>query len=245
MRLLAGFLSSSLPLLASYSFCQPIVIQHSQVRNADQTNYVLTVNDVNPKLATTANGGYVRNASGFDIGFSTDSNGQNLLNWDPLEAYNPVTGQIVTHVQVGTISHTADTVIYRCAGDANITTFQGGPAGAAWPATYQGVWHLNETAGVQKDSTANGRNSTGIVLTTQGSAAGKIGGADGATGSSDSVQTAVGSLSLPDGYTFSGWIKSASLGMGIARFCELMARTVRRRCMPMAARWFSTIRATR
>lgn len=212
MKLLALAIIGSLPALGGYSYCQSLTIMHNQVQNTDQTNYVLTVKDTDPKLATVANGGYVRNASGYDIVFAADPYGRNLLTWDPLEVFNPATGQIITHVQVGTVSHTADTTIYRCAGNASITTFQGGATGAAWPSTYKGVWHLSETSGPQKDSTSNGNNSSNIVLTAQGTAAGKIGGADGATGLHDEVQIPAGTLSLPGGYTISGWVNSNSWG---------------------------------
>jgi hypothetical protein len=214
MKTLAVFLLGSLPAIAGVSYCQPIVIRHSMVPNSDQANYVLTVNDTDSHLATVANGGYVQNSNGNDIIFTSDSLGQDLLSWDPLEVYNPVTGQIVTEVQVGTVSHVTDTTIYRCAGSVAISSFSGGVTGSSWPAMYSGVWHLNETSGQQKDSTGNGNNSSTVAIAQQGSATGQIGGADGATGGNDYVQIPGASFSFPVGYTISGWVKSGGWGSG-------------------------------
>src|ERR1700684_680221 len=126
MKRIACLLAISTPAWAGYSYCQPLVVQHAKVANSDQSSYVLTVNDTDPGLASVSSGGYVRNSNGFDIAFASDNQGQHLLTWDPLEFYNPATGQIVAHVQLGPLSHTADTTIYRCAGNAGTSVFQGG-----------------------------------------------------------------------------------------------------------------------
>lgn len=176
----------ALPTAAAFSFCQPITIQHAMVPNTDQSNYVLTVNDADPKLATMANGGYVRNLNGYDIVFSSDASGVNLLSWDPLEFYDPVSGKFIAHVQVGSVSHLVDSTIYRCAGNSAASSFQGGGIGAAWPAEYRMVWHLgNGTSLSVADSTANG-NTGGAPGGNMAAGAGQIdGGAVNTTGGSN------------------------------------------------------------
>jgi hypothetical protein len=159
--LIATAILGALPATAAYSWCQPITIRHAMVPNTDQSNYVLTVSDTDPKLATMANGGYVRNSSGYDIVFSSDAFGVNLLSWDPFEVYDALAGKLITHVQVGAVSHLVDSTIYRCAGNAAVSSFQGGGTGAVWPAEYRMVWHLgNGTALSVADSTANGNTGS-------------------------------------------------------------------------------------
>jgi hypothetical protein len=204
MKALVLFLLGSLPALATAEYCQPIVIQHSKVPNTDQTNYVLTVNDTDPHLATVANGGYVQNSNGNDITFTSDSQGLNLLSWDPFEVYNPVTGQIVTQVQVGTVSHTVDTTIYRCAGIPS-AGFQGGTMGVVWPSAYLGVYHLgNGTVLSAADSTSHANNGTifGALATV-----GEIGGAAGIVGASDHIALP-NSIAFP--FTIEAWVNISS-----------------------------------
>ena len=204
----------ALSLQARFSACQPLVIQHSKVPNSNLANFVLTVNDTDPRLADVSHGGAVGNAQGFDIVFSSDNQGRQLLAWDPLEVYDPATGRIVAHVQVGTVSSVTDTVIYRCAGNPAATSFQGGARGSAWPANYEGIWHLSETSGAQRDSTINGNDSSTVTIASEGLGSGQIGGADMATGGNDNIGIPGAGFSLPGGYTISGWIKSNSWGTG-------------------------------
>jgi hypothetical protein len=211
--LIATGILGALPAAAAYSYCQPITIRHSMVPNTDQSNYVLTVNDTDPKLATVANGGYVRNFNGYDIVFALDASGVNLLSWDPLEFYDAVAGKIIAHVQVGSVSHLVDSTIYRCAGNTAVSSFQGGGTGAAWPAEYRMVWHLgNGTTLSVADSTANG-NTGSAPGGNMAAGAGKIdGGAVNTTGGSN-VSAFANPVSGSASVSF--WINWSSLsGLG-------------------------------
>ncbi len=204
MRAVAALLVAWIPAIGGVNWCQPIVIQHSQVSNVDQSNYVLTISDTDPHLATVANGGYVQNSNGYDIVFASDSQGQNLLNWEPFEVYNPSTGQIVTHVAVGTISHLTDNTIYRCAG-STATTFQGGSA-SVWPSSYVGVYHMGSGVSLSAaDASASANNGTIAGAT---AVAGKIGGAASITGATDHIL-------LPEDLGFplsiEAWVKVTAL----------------------------------
>ena len=76
-----------------------------------------------------------------------------------------------------------------------------------------GVWHLKETSGTQYDSTSNSNNSISVNVTTEGSAAGQIDGADSFNGSSNYVQIN-GLLGSPGSVTLSGWAKLTSGATG-------------------------------
>jgi RHS repeat-associated protein len=177
------------------------------VPNTDQTNFPVLVSGTYPYLATTAHGGGVTNSSGYDIIFTSDSAGLDVLPFER-ESYSPTTGAVVYWVEIPTLSHTTDTTFYMFYGNSSITTDQSNKNGV-WDGNYQGVWHLQETSGRQHDSTSNGNNSTGVSVTTEGSATGKIGGADQFTGSHpDHVD--LPNISLTSAFTLQFWIYPTS-----------------------------------
>ncbi len=121
----------------SFSYQRSITIAHGQVPNTDQTNFPVLMKGVYPYLATTSYGGHVQNANGYDIIFTSDSAGSNLLKWE-MESYDPASGTVAIWVQVPTVSHTADTVFYMSYGSASVSTFQGNKNGT-WSANYAAV----------------------------------------------------------------------------------------------------------
>jgi len=151
------------PCTTGYSYKRTVTINHAKVPNTDQTNFPVLFSGVYPYLATFSNGGRVTSASGFDIIFTSDSAGANKLDHE-IESYDPTTGTVNFWVRVPTVSHTTDTVIYLCYGNAAITTSQENKTGV-WDGYFQGVWHLKEsgngTPGEFKDSTSNANNGQG------------------------------------------------------------------------------------
>jgi hypothetical protein len=187
-----------------YAYSRALTVPATQVPNTDQSNFPMLVSGTYSFLATAANGGRVQNANGYDIIFTSDAAGQNLLKWE-LESYNPATGAINAWVQVPTLSHTTNTIIYMFYGNAGITTFQGGATGSAWDSNFGGVWHLpNGTTLSAQDSTANGNNG---VISAATATAGKIGGAASFNGTSSSIDAGHGStLNASGKVTLEAWI---------------------------------------
>lgn len=140
-------------------YYRAITIDNTKVMgSANLTDFPVLVKIVsNNDLRTTGNGGKVQNASGYDIIFSSTSDGLTPLSFDR-EVYDATTGKFIAHVKVPTLSHNANTVIYLCYGDSSVTTYQGG--GGAWNSGYEGVFHFNETSGNALDSTTHGRDYT-------------------------------------------------------------------------------------
>src|SRR4029077_794053 len=109
------------------------------------------------------------------------------------------------------VSHTSDTTIYLCYGNASITTEQSNKSGV-WDTNYKGVWHLpNGTALSANDSTSNGINGT-----VNGAVAGS--GRNGGGASFDGSAWHYVSLGDPAAvdfgagdYTLEAWIKASSL----------------------------------
>jgi len=104
-------------------------------------------------------------------------------------------GELVAWVRVPSITN--GTVIYIYYGNGCITSPTENPTGV-WNTNYKGVWHLKETSGTQYDSTQYGNNGTASV-TTQGSATGKIDGADTFSGTTDRVQVGTSNWSATYG----------------------------------------------
>jgi YD repeat-containing protein len=182
-----------------YSYRRAITIDHTKVPNTDQTNFPLLISGTYSYLATTANGGNVTNATGYDVIFTSDSAGANTLPFEQ-ESYSASTGQIVYWVKVSTLSHTADTVVYMFYGNSSVSTDQSNKHGV-WDSNFKGVWHMaNGTTFSSSDSSSNGYNFSNTVDYTSG----KIGGAASLNGS-DYLSNSSLSISPGSSITVSFW----------------------------------------
>ena len=209
-----------------YGYQNTIVIDHTKVANADQTNFPLLFNTTDPSLASAANGGHVTSPNGYDIIFSTDPNGQTKLDHE-IEEYNPVTGQVIAWVRIPTLSHGSDTIIYMFYGNASVTTPQQNPAGV-WDSNYLAVYHMaDQNLSTTADSTSDDNFGT---LTAVQPTPGEIDGAAEFNGSSSyeqipsadfpnfptgeyqNIGTAQGSASTTFAATFGVWFKTAQAG---------------------------------
>ena len=195
-----------------YSYQRAITIDHTQVPNTDQTNFPFLFNTTDPLLATTANGGHVNNSNGYDIIFTSDPAGQNILNYE-MEKYNPATGQVIAWVRIPTLSHTTDTVIYVFYRNPAITASQQNPTGV-WDSNFVGVWHLpNGTNLSGSDSTANGNS---LTVNNATPTTGIIDGAAGFSGGSSlSVESGM-TVSAP--FTIEEWAFPNSAGGTLGLF---------------------------
>src|SRR4029077_18306584 len=157
---------------SGYEYRRTIIVDHTKVANADQTDFPVLVSGVSPYLATLGNGGLVQSANGYDIIFSSDPDGATKLDHE-IDSYDPVTGTASFWVRIPTLSHSSDTIIYLLYGNPNITASQENKAGV-WRNDYLSVYHLgNGTTVGPADS-----GSAGYTLAGSASAvSGKIGGA--------------------------------------------------------------------
>ena len=188
-----------------YAHRRVITIDHTKVPNTDQANFPVLISKTFSDLATTANGGSVSNANGYDIIFTSDAAGSSPLAYER-ETYNATTGGVIDWVNVPTLSHTTDTVIYIFYGNSSVTTDQSNKS-SVWDSNFRGVWHLsNGTTLSTNDSTSNGSNGTnyGATATT-----GQIDGGANFNGSNEYID--VGSLgSFPTQGTIEFWMQPAS-----------------------------------
>ncbi|MDQ2842295.1 MAG: DUF2341 domain-containing protein [Acidobacteriota bacterium] len=112
-------------------------------------------------LASTSSQGQVTSPQGFDIVFTKDAAGTQLLNWE-MENYDPSTGSVVCWIQVPALSHTSTTYIYMSYGNSGIISAQS-TASAVWDGNYTGVYHFSSGTGSTLsllDSTSNKNNGS-------------------------------------------------------------------------------------
>ena len=69
-------LPSSAQCWSGYAYQRSIVIDHTRIPHTDQVNFPFLFNTTDPSFRTTANGGHVTSAAGYDIAFSTDPKGE-------------------------------------------------------------------------------------------------------------------------------------------------------------------------
>ncbi len=166
-----------------FSYRRSITIDHTKVPNTDLSNFPLLISGTYLYLKTTANGGNVENANGYDVIFTSDTGCANKLDHE-VETYNASTGAVNYWVKVPTVSHTADTVLYMCYGKASISTSQANPTGV-WDSNFVAVYHLpNGSTLNANDSTSNPLNAS-ISNTSAGT--GRVDGAGSFNGSSGRV----------------------------------------------------------
>src|ERR1035441_6856080 len=132
----------------TWAYRKAISIDHTKIPNTDQSSFPVLV-------SLTSDAGLSAHAlsSGHDILF-TASDGTTKI---PYERESYSSGTLLAWVNVTTLSHTADTVIYMYYGNASATDQQA--ATSVWDANYKAVWHLKEATG------SNPTNSTSTAWT--------------------------------------------------------------------------------
>lgn len=197
-----------------YTYRASITIDNTKVSGVDDlTNFPVLISDTydgtggEPDLRDTGNGGGVQSSNGWDIRFETTSGAQ--LDHE-LETYTNTTGLIVAWVEVGTVDHDDNTVIYMFYGKSGLGATEENITGT-WNSAYLGVWHLNETTGQHHDATSNDNDSTTVTVTTQGTATGQVDGADTFAGASNNRVT-LPNIPLTTALTLQAWVYPTAFG---------------------------------
>lgn len=178
----------------------------------DLTDFPVLVAGTYAYLATTANGGNVTNASGYDIAFFSDAGLTTMLKFER-EQYVAATGQVTYWVKIPTLTSASATVIYMAYGNTSISTSLADAANT-WRSSYVGVYHLPDGTTLNtNDATANGYNASSIGTTT--AQTGKIYGGMGGTYANVPDQTA---LTLSGGGTVETWFYKTTSGAGSGMF---------------------------
>ncbi len=220
--------------MAYYS--RSITIDHTKCGSSNSTDFPVLVKLSHADLKTIANGGKVRDSSGYDICFSSDSAGASLYSWEMVK-YDGTNGTVEAWVKIPTVSSSTDTAFYITYGKwASSYSFQGGSTGAAWNSAYKHVVHTGDGTTLDlNDKTSNGTNGTNSSGT---ATTGKVGGGIGVT--AGSKYTTSGNLANIIGssatHTIEMWVKFTTQGAtnyiwdldtgnGLGAFCNLTATT--------------------
>ena len=183
-----------------WSYRKEITIDHTKVAATLANFPVLISFSSDADLASKAQ------SDGDDIVFVNNATGTKLNH--EIELYTSITGKLVCWVNVTSLSSTENTILYMYYGNPSCSN-QENPEGV-WDSYYVMVQHLCETTGMQYDSTSYDNDGTPTV-TTQGTATGKIDGADvfnGASAGDDiNIPDSASLSTYTNGLTASAWIK--------------------------------------
>ncbi|GAB5525869.1 MAG: hypothetical protein Roseis2KO_37410 [Roseivirga sp.] len=199
----------NVPFLGGYCYRKSLTINSSQVSGSGSlTDFPVLVSFTDADLATTANGGFVENGSGFDITF-TSSDGSTVLDHE-IESYTASTGAYRAWVRVPSVSATADTEIYMYFGNNSISTDPS--VTTTWDASFVGVWHMDGdpsgSAPQQTDASTNSNNATAAGSQTGADlVAGQIGNAIDFEGTDDEYTAPDdNSLDITGDFSVSAWV---------------------------------------
>jgi hypothetical protein len=184
---------------AGYQYYRAITINHTQVGAADLTNFPVLISGAFSYLKTVANGGRVQSQFAYDIAFFSDSAAAQPLKFER-NYWDGSTGLSEFWVQIPTISHTIDTVIYMFYGSPGIVADTQN-RNLTWDSTFKSVYHLGDGVTVRTgDSTGN------ADLTNNGATAtaGQIDGGVATTGGTN-LTASPGTFSGP--LTMEAWVK--------------------------------------
>jgi hypothetical protein len=192
-----ALLCVSVPASGAYAGYRLFTINHTLTGTANSTNFTVLISGTYAEFATTGNGGKVNNTISCgvnsitcpaDLVFTSDAACSSPLGGWEFESYSATTGQIVAWVLVPTLSVSTNTLIYACAGNSAITTFQGGSTGSAFDSNTKVVYHFpNGTTLSAKDSSSGGYNAT--PANSPGAITGEIGGGISFNGSNQDVES--------------------------------------------------------
>ena len=143
-------LALSVPAWCAYAYRATITVPYkcvgggnctSTTGTEDESNFVVPVSGSDTSLKTHGNGGQIYNTTTKygetvpdDLIFTTDATCGSItgVNGWAFKVYSGTGGTFSAYVSVGALSHTANTVLYACYGQASVNTWQGGVQGAAF-----------------------------------------------------------------------------------------------------------------
>lgn len=150
---------------SGYDYKRTITVDNTKVSgSADHTNFPVAVAGTYTYLKDTGNGGKVEDSNGYDIEFSSDSDGDVKLSHE-IEQYVDTSGRVCFWVRIPTLDYNNDTTFYMWYANSSVSTSQE-DANGVWDSDYVAVYHMNNsvdgTADELKDSTSNAFHGTRV-----------------------------------------------------------------------------------
>jgi len=194
---------------SNWGYRKLITINSSQI-DGDLINFPILINITDSDLASKAQ------SDGDDIAFILYSDNSTKLNHE-IELYNGTTGQLISWVNVTSLSGSVDTKIWMYYGNS-ASTNQQNPTGV-WNSDYISVWHINQSGtGSRYDSTSNNKHLTTSGYDGDEKITGPIDGADDLDGTNDYLSTGQNFLSNLGAFTLEGWVRPDSWGSRISLY---------------------------
>lgn len=207
----------------AYTYCKPITQFHAKVSNSDQPDFRMGIFGTDTDLKTVGNGGFVQSASGFDIIFTSDRQGQTLIPFDRA-VWSATTGLFEFWFK-RSLSVSVDTPIYMFFGNSAVMSDQQNKAGT-WGENYGGVYHMGDGTTLDlTDSSGNGNTGTNHGAT---ACTGQVtGAACFVAGSSQYIDLGNNSsLEITGAITIEVWAKyTDSFPLGATTFPTIVANT--------------------
>ncbi len=209
----------------SFGYMKSITIDRTKVGvsgtpNTTLSNFPILFNCADANLKTTANGGHVTSANGYDILFrgrddaTCGGAGTAPCQLDhEIEKYDGTTGLLTAWVRIPSLNTNAassNTSIWVYYGNSDITSSLDNPHGV-WDTNYKAVWHLDDNAAntTVAEDTSNNNTDTAAANTSTKTTAGQISSALTFNGTSDYLYSTT-QFTNPQGYTISAWMKTGT-----------------------------------
>jgi hypothetical protein len=123
-----------------FQYRRMLTINHNLVFGT-QTNFPVLFYKTHNDFKHSSYGGHIQHPKGYDIYFSSDSQGKIRIPHE-LDYYDPVSGTIAVWVLMPSINNTTDVNFYIHYGNANIDKNISSPN--FWPDDFVGVYHMDE-----------------------------------------------------------------------------------------------------
>lgn len=167
LTVMFAWLSANAQSANGFSYYKTITIDHTKVSGSNNLiDFPVLISVTDNALRTTANGGRLQNANGWDILF-TNSTGSTDLNFQ-IESYNASNGNLVAWVKIPILSYNSNTEIRIYYGKSGVVSNPS--SSSTWTSDYRAVYHFNNSI---NDATSNNNNGTNHSSTNISSA--KIG----------------------------------------------------------------------
>ncbi|MBT7553091.1 DUF2341 domain-containing protein [bacterium] len=195
-----------------YAYRRSIAIDNTKVSGASNLgDFPFLLAEANSYLKTSTHGGNVEDDNAYDIVFSSDINGNNVLAHE-IEKYASTTGELITWIKIPEVKAAENTVIYMFYGNNDIASSQE-RSEEVWDSAYQMVQHMNEdpsgSAPQIIDSTDNDHDGTAAGTFSSGDlVAGQIGDTINFNGSDAKFDFVSNNPigTAEDGFTLSAWV---------------------------------------
>ena len=200
-----------------YDYRRTIVIDSDQVSgSANIANFPVAFSTTMNDLKTTGNGGKVTDSNGYDIIFTSDALGKNILSHE-IDSYDGSTGAFIAHVLIPDLSYSSDTTIYMFYGNSSVTTSQEDTS-SLWSG-YGFVSHMNDvTTSTVLDSTGNDTTVSKKGAGEPAEAEGKISNGQDFDGLDDYIAITNSAAINPTSVTLMGWVNVDNLSNDVVIF---------------------------